>query len=71
MISHGVMPQNQMETCRRYLTCTIDTADLTSCDVIFECIAEDVAPAVITSKIASGDLGAKTSPGFYDWQMLT
>ena len=40
MIDQGLMPQEQLAICERYLTYTGDFSDLADCDVIFECVPE-------------------------------
>jgi 3-hydroxybutyryl-CoA dehydrogenase len=40
MIGQGVMPENQLAICEKYLTYTTDYADLADCEVIFECATE-------------------------------
>ena len=42
MSEQGLMPPEQGDICQRYLTYTLDCADLAGCQVIFECIAEDL-----------------------------
>jgi len=42
MIDHGVMPEGQTEICRRYLTYTLDLKDLGDCEIIFECVLENL-----------------------------
>ncbi len=42
MIDKGLMPKNQLEICQKYLTYTLDVADLHDCDIIFECVFEDI-----------------------------
>ena len=42
MIGHGVMTEQQAETCLTYLTVTKDYADLAECSVVFECIVENL-----------------------------
>jgi 3-hydroxybutyryl-CoA dehydrogenase len=40
MIDQGLMPEEQLAICERYLTYSTDYADLADCDVIFECVPE-------------------------------
>ncbi|NLO47949.1 MAG: 3-hydroxyacyl-CoA dehydrogenase family protein [Clostridiales bacterium] len=42
MIEQGLMPENQMEICEKYLKYTLDISDLKDCDIIFECVFEDI-----------------------------
>ena len=42
MIDQGLMPENQLAICEKYLKYTVDVADLKDCDVIFECVFEDI-----------------------------
>lgn len=42
MIAEGVMPPEQYDICKKYLSYTEDMADLADCDVIFECVFEDI-----------------------------
>ena len=42
LIKHGLMPENQFDICRKYLSFTTDYAALADCDVIFECVTEDI-----------------------------
>lgn len=43
IIDQGLMKPGQGEICGRYLTYTTDYGQLADCEVIFECIAEDLA----------------------------
>ena len=43
LIEHGLMPENQLDICKRYLGFTTDYGALADCEVVFECITEDVA----------------------------
>jgi 3-hydroxybutyryl-CoA dehydrogenase len=43
MISQGLMPPGQAEICAEYLSYTTDYAELADCDIIFECVREDIA----------------------------
>ena len=43
MINHGLMPENQLAICEKYLQYTLDYNDLADCDVIFECVFENIA----------------------------
>ncbi len=40
MIDQGLMPEEQLAICEKYLTYSADYADLADCDVIFECVPE-------------------------------
>ena len=40
MIAHEVMPKNQFEICKKYLTYTSDLSDLADCEIIYECLPE-------------------------------
>jgi 3-hydroxybutyryl-CoA dehydrogenase len=42
MIEQGLMPEEQLAICRRYLTYTTDFGALAECDVIFECVPENI-----------------------------
>ena len=42
MIDHGVMQPGQREICEKYLKYTIDYNELEGCDVIFECVNENL-----------------------------
>jgi 3-hydroxybutyryl-CoA dehydrogenase len=42
MIAQGVVPENQLEICEKYLTYTLDYNDIADCDVIFECVNENL-----------------------------
>jgi len=42
LIEHGLMPENQIDICKKYLAFTTNYAALADCDAIFECINEDV-----------------------------
>ncbi|MCL5734869.1 MAG: 3-hydroxyacyl-CoA dehydrogenase NAD-binding domain-containing protein [Actinobacteria bacterium] len=42
MIDQGVMPENQLAICERYLKYSTDFADLADCEVIFECVPEAI-----------------------------
>ncbi|NLV50661.1 MAG: 3-hydroxyacyl-CoA dehydrogenase family protein [Clostridiales bacterium] len=42
MIDHGLMPENQLAICEKYLSYTLDISDLKDCEVIFECVFEDI-----------------------------
>lgn len=42
MADHGVMPPEQCGICRKYLTYTTDIKDLSDCEIIFECVFEDL-----------------------------
>jgi 3-hydroxybutyryl-CoA dehydrogenase len=42
MTDQGLMPENQREICEKYLKYTLDITDLKDCDIIFECVFEDI-----------------------------
>ena len=42
IIEQGFMPEEQKEICKKYLTYTLDIADLKDCDIIFECVFENI-----------------------------
>ena len=42
MIDQGLITPAQYDICKKYLTYTLDYADLADCDVIFECVLEDL-----------------------------
>ena len=42
MIDHGLLDEAQWHVCEKYLTYSLDYQDLKDCDVIFECIVEDL-----------------------------
>lgn len=42
MTDHGLMPPEQHDICRSYLTYTLDYKDLADCEIIFECVLEDI-----------------------------
>ena len=42
MIDHGLLTEEQFHICEKYLTYTDDYADLADCEVIFECITENL-----------------------------
>ena len=42
MIGQGVMPENQLAICEKYLKYSTDFGDLADCDVIFECATEKI-----------------------------
>ena len=42
MISRGLMPPEQFRICRRYLGYTTDIEALADCEIIFECVTEDL-----------------------------
>jgi len=42
MAAEGLMPANQNEICAKYITYTTDYAELRDCEVIFECVEEDI-----------------------------
>jgi 3-hydroxybutyryl-CoA dehydrogenase len=43
MIAQGLMSANQTEICARYVAYTTDYADLADCEIIFECVTENIA----------------------------
>lgn len=42
MIEQGLMPQEQLAICEKYLTYSTNFGDLADCDVIFECVPENI-----------------------------
>ncbi len=42
MADKGLMPPDQHDICKKYLTYTLDYKDLADCDIIFECVFEDL-----------------------------
>ena len=42
IIGQGLMPENQLEICERYLTFTTELGDLAGCELIFECVQENL-----------------------------
>ena len=40
MIDHGLMPENQLSICEKYLKYTLDFSEIADCEIIFECINE-------------------------------
>ena len=42
MIDQGIVSEKQYEICKKYLKYTLAIADLKDCDVIFECVLEDI-----------------------------
>lgn len=42
IIAEGLMPENQRAICERYLTFSTDSDDLADCEIIFECVPEDL-----------------------------
>lgn len=42
MIDHGVLTEEQYAICRSYLRYTDDYAELKDCEIVFECIVEDL-----------------------------
>lgn len=42
MIEQKLMPENQLEICEKYLKYTLDITDLKDCEIIFECVFEDI-----------------------------
>ena len=43
MIDQGLMPENQLSICEKYLNYTTNYDEITDCDVIFECVSENLA----------------------------
>ena len=43
LIGHKLMPENQLDICKKYLCFTTDYGALSDCDVVFECVNEDIA----------------------------
>jgi len=42
MIEQGLMPEEQLAICEKYLSYTTDPSALADCDVIFECVTENI-----------------------------
>jgi 3-hydroxybutyryl-CoA dehydrogenase len=42
MTAHDLMPANQGEICAKYITYTTDYEALSECEIIFECVTENV-----------------------------
>jgi len=42
MIDKGLMPPEQLSICEKYLSYTLDIKDLADCEVIYECVFEDI-----------------------------
>ena len=42
MIDQGLMPENQTAICEKYLNYTLDYNDIADCEVIFECVTENI-----------------------------
>ena len=42
MIDQGCMPKGQREICEKYLTYTSKYSDLADCEIIFECVTENI-----------------------------
>jgi 3-hydroxybutyryl-CoA dehydrogenase len=42
MIDEGLIPEEQLAICRKYRTYTLDIAALKDCEIIFECVTEDL-----------------------------
>jgi 3-hydroxybutyryl-CoA dehydrogenase len=42
MIAQGLMPENQAEICAEYISYSADYADLSDCEIIFECVTENI-----------------------------
>ena len=42
MIDQGLMPENQISICEKYLKYTLDINDIADCEVIFECVTENL-----------------------------
>ena len=43
LIDQGLMPEEQLAICEKYLTYSTDYGDLADCDVVFECVTEVIA----------------------------
>jgi 3-hydroxybutyryl-CoA dehydrogenase len=43
MAAQGLMPPGQAEICAKYVSYTTDYGELSGCDIIFECVKEDIA----------------------------
>ncbi|MCL1834693.1 MAG: 3-hydroxyacyl-CoA dehydrogenase family protein [Oscillospiraceae bacterium] len=42
MIDKGLMPENQTAICEKYLNYSLDYADIADCEVLFECVTENI-----------------------------
>lgn len=42
MIDQGLMPEEQLDICKKYVKYTLDYNELADCDVIFECVNENL-----------------------------
>ncbi len=42
MIGHGILTEKQFHICEKYLTYTDSYADLADCEIVFECITENI-----------------------------
>ena len=42
MIEQGLMPENQTSVCEKYLKYSLDYNDIADCEVIFECVTENL-----------------------------
>ncbi|SHI17022.1 3-hydroxybutyryl-CoA dehydrogenase [Sporobacter termitidis DSM 10068] len=42
MIDQGLMPEKQLDICKKYVKYTLDYNELADCDVIFECVTENI-----------------------------
>ena len=42
MIDQGLMPENQLSICEKYLTFTADYNEIADCEVIYECVNENL-----------------------------
>jgi 3-hydroxybutyryl-CoA dehydrogenase len=42
MIDQGLMPENQLSICEKYLKYTLDFDEIADCEVIFECVNENL-----------------------------
>ncbi len=40
LIDHGLMPEEQLAICEKYLAYSTDYSDLADCEVVFECVTE-------------------------------
>ena len=42
LIEHDLMPEKQLDICKKYLGFTTDYGELAGCNVVFECVTEDI-----------------------------
>ncbi len=42
LIDQGLMPEEQLAICEKYLTYSTDYSDIADCDVVFECVTEAI-----------------------------